>query len=190
MCTFAEVHFFQNWCKLEDIDSKSPFQWALRSSPSTHEFLKLDHFHKPHNDRGIPQIQPLMFNISSSSSTLPPIQPLGGPPHIPTIWPPFQPPLGPPIPPMAFFANTVDSPINLRGALHDLPKNPEKFFPRFIYGETWTFEDHVIVFKEICVQSNLSHSKPFYPNDSIDLECLDVSLELPIYGVQESIFEE
>ena len=47
------------------------------------------------------------------------------------------------------FENAVDSPINLRGALHDLPKNPKKFCPRFIYGETQTVEDHVKIFKEI-----------------------------------------
>ena len=35
----------------------------------------------------------------------------------------------------------------------------------------------------------VSHSKPFYPNDSMSLECLDTSLELPIHGVQESVFQ-
>ena len=39
------------------------------------------------------------------------------------------------------------------------------------------------------VHSNVSHSKSFYPNDSISLECLDAGLELPIYEVQESVFQ-
>ena len=58
---------------------------------------------------------------------------------------------------MAFFGNAVDSPINLRGALHDLPKNPKKFCPRFIYGETRTAEDHVKVFKEICNRKKIAN---------------------------------
>ena len=32
----------------------------------------------------------------------------------------------------------------------------------------------------------VSHSKPFYPNDSMSSECLDAGLELPIHGVQEA----
>ena len=39
------------------------------------------------------------------------------------------------------------------------------------------------------VHSKVSHSKPFYPNDSMSLECLDAGLELPIHGVQESVFQ-
>ena len=81
---------------------------------------------------------------------LPPLQPPSGPQNIPIVPPPQQPPLGPPNPPMAFFANVVDSPINLTGALHDLLKNPKNFFPRFIYEEARTVEDHIKVFKEIC----------------------------------------
>ena len=33
---------------------------------------------------------------------------------------------------------------------------------------------------------NVSHSKPFYPNDSMSSECSDAGLELPIHGVQEA----
>ena len=58
---------------------------------------------------------------------------------------------------MAFFTNVVDSPINLRGALHDLPKNPEKFCPGFIYGETRATKDHVKVFKEICNRKKIAN---------------------------------
>ena len=35
----------------------------------------------------------------------------------------------------------------------------------------------------------MSHSKPFYPNDSMSLEFLDANLELPIHKVQESVFQ-
>ena len=58
---------------------------------------------------------------------------------------------------MAFFANAVNSPINLTGPLHDLPKNPEKFCPRFIFGETRTAEDHVKVFKEVCNRKQIAN---------------------------------
>ena len=40
------------------------------------------------------------------------------------------------------------------------------------------------------VHSKVSHFKPFYPNDFMSLECLNASLELPIYEVQESIFQK
>ena len=40
------------------------------------------------------------------------------------------------------------------------------------------------------VHSKVSHSKPFYPNNFMSLECLDASLEIPIHGVQESLFQE
>ena len=39
------------------------------------------------------------------------------------------------------------------------------------------------------VHSKVSHSKPFYPNDSMSLECLDAGLELPIHKVQESMIQ-
>ena len=39
------------------------------------------------------------------------------------------------------------------------------------------------------VHSKVSHSKPFYPYDSMSLECLDAGLELPIHGVQESVYQ-
>ena len=35
----------------------------------------------------------------------------------------------------------------------------------------------------------VSHSKPFYPNDSMSLEYLDVVLEIPIHRVQGSVFK-
>ena len=40
-----------------------------------------------------------------------------------------------------------------------------------------------------CVHSKMSHSKPFYPNNSMSLVCLDAGLELPIHRVQESVFQ-
>lgn len=133
---FLRGTLFGNKHKLEDPDASSPFQQALRSSLGGHEFLELIHFCKPHSDKGIPRILPLPFEFSSSSS-IPPSN--------------LPPPVVPPSPPsMAFFANVVDSPINLQGPLNDLPKNPKKFCPRFIYKETQKTKDHIKDFKEIC----------------------------------------
>lgn len=145
-CAFHKVHFsegvlFIKVRKLEDLDPLSPFQRELKSSPNIQEFLQLSHFFKPCSNKGIPRLLPLTLQIQSSSSILhstlpPPIIPLN-------------------LPPMDFFANIIDSLINLQGLLHDLPKKLERFFLRFIYGETWTTKYHIKVFKKICNQKRL-----------------------------------
>ena len=58
---------------------------------------------------------------------------------------------------MAFFANIQDSPISLQPPLHDLPKNPDKFSPRYIYKESRIVEEHTKVFKEIYNRKQVQH---------------------------------
>lgn len=125
---------------MEDLNPLYPFQRALRFLDSELEFLELSHFCKPCSDKRLPKILPLPFQISFSLVPLP-NQP---PPIIPKN-----------IPLMAFFANAIDSPIKLQGALNDLPKNPKKLCPRFIYEETRIAKDHIKVSKEICNQKQV-----------------------------------
>lgn len=126
----------------QNIGSFSPkrFQRVLRSSPNKGEFLELIEFCKPRNSikkHGEDTLDHL---------NLPPFLTIAAPPTAP-----------PPPAPIEFFENAQSSPLNIQGKIHQLPKNPEKFCPCFIYGESRTAEEHVHAFKELCNRKEISH---------------------------------
>lgn len=106
------------------------FEKVLRSTPYKGPFFELRFPPRPKTNRG---------NIVASPTPLETM---------------------PPSPSMTFFTEKYPPLGVIPGGFHEILNNPERFYLKYIQGESQSVEEHSQVFKDVVMRAQIEHQDP------------------------------